>query len=258
MGGLVDLARPHQAHPVTPRGLRAARVPERDRILERPDRQRQRRKVEEPAALAGDLAARERALDDAQDVGEAVPGLRPVVTEPVVLDRDRAAAHAELQPPVRQLIDHAHVFDDPDRVVHRQQLDHRPEPDLPGHLRRGADEHLLARRHAQVAAVVLRQVVAGEAGLISHLDQRQPIFEQLTGRRSRDLLEVVKDSELLRDQPSDPLHRGKRGPRGRRATIGHGNELLALVPGRRRPSMAACAASATSDGCVRIRDGRYW
>ena len=98
---LADLSGPHQAHPVTSRGQWAAGIPERDPLLQRLRRHRHRRKVEEAAVLAGDLAGAERALDDREHVGEPVPGFPPVLAEPVVLDRDRAAPDPVLEPAVR-------------------------------------------------------------------------------------------------------------------------------------------------------------
>ena len=196
VGGLVDLAGPHQAHAVAAGGLRAARVPERDPLLIGLGLQRHRRKVVEAAVLGGDLTGAQRPLDDPQHVGEALARLVPVVSEPGVLDRHRASAHAELQAPLGELVQDAHVLDDADGIVHRQQLDHRAEPDLLGDLRRRGDEHLLAGGHAQAAAVVLGEVIAGESGFVGGPDQRQAVLEQLARRRARDVLDVVEDREL--------------------------------------------------------------
>ena len=71
----------------------------------------------------------------------------------------------------------------------------RPATRTPGALEPGtwdsAGEH--RGSHAQLAAVVLGQVIAGKARLVGHPNQVQPIFEQPAGRRSGDVLDVVED-----------------------------------------------------------------
>src|SRR5581483_3938039 len=114
-----DFSGPHQAHAMTSRGQWAAGIPERDSLLQRFRRHRHRRKVVEPAVLAGDLAGTKRVLDDPEHVGEPVSGLPPVLTEPVMLDWDRAAPDPVLEAAVGELIEHAHVLDQAHRVVHR-------------------------------------------------------------------------------------------------------------------------------------------
>jgi hypothetical protein len=47
-----------------------------------------------------------------------------------VLDRSDAAADAEVEATAGELVGDAHVLDDPDRVVERQQLHHRAETDV--------------------------------------------------------------------------------------------------------------------------------
>jgi hypothetical protein len=84
-----------------------------------------------------------------------------------------------------------------------EELDHRPEPDVAGHLRGRGDEQLLARRHAEVAAVMLGEVVAGEARLVSHPNQLEAILEQPARRGTGDVFDVIEDAELAgHDAPS--------------------------------------------------------
>ena len=193
--GLVDRAGPHQVHAVAAGRDRAARVPERNRVLHRLGRHRDRREVVELRVLAADLAGGEGVADDSEDVDEAVLRLRPVAAEPVVLDRRHAATDTEVEAAVGEVVDHAHVFDDLHRVVQRQQLDHRAEADVLRDLRSGSDEHLLVRCHAQIRPVVLGEVEAGEPGFVGHLDQIEPILEQLRRRRAGNVLDVVEDAE---------------------------------------------------------------
>jgi len=58
-----------------------------------------------------------------------------------------------------------------------------------------SDEHLLAWGHAEVAPVMLGEVVTGESSLIGHLDEREPVLEQLARCRTRNVLNVVKNPE---------------------------------------------------------------
>src|SRR6516165_8381020 len=116
---LADFSGPHQAHAMASGGDGTAGIPERDPLLERLRRKRHRRKVIEPAAVAGNLAGSERVLDDPEHIGEPVSRLPPILTEPVVLNRDRAPADSELEAAVRELIERAHVLDEANRVVHR-------------------------------------------------------------------------------------------------------------------------------------------
>ena len=192
---LVDRAGPHQVHAVTAGRHRAPGIPERDRVLERLRRERNRREVVVRAVRARDLAGRERVADDAERVLETLLRLRPVAAEPVVLDRRDSAADAEVEAAAGELVDHAHVLDDLDRVMQRQQLHHRAEPDLRRHLRGGRDEHLLVGRHAQVGAVVLGEMETREARLVGERDQLEPILEQPVRRRAGNVLDVVEDAE---------------------------------------------------------------
>ncbi len=195
VGGLRDGAGAHQAHAVATGRHRVARVPERDRILERLRRERDGREVVVDAAGARDLTGRERVADDAERVLEALPRLRPVAAEPGVLDRRDAAADAEVEAAARELVGDAHVLDDLHRMVQRQELHHRAEADRLRDLRRRGDEDLLARRQAEARAVVLGEVEAREPGLVGELHELEPILEQPVRGRSRDVLDVVEDAE---------------------------------------------------------------
>jgi hypothetical protein len=60
--------------------------------------------------------------------------------------------------------------------MQREQLHHRAHADRLRHLRGGGDEQLLRRRHAEIGAVVLSQVVPTEPGLVSHAHQVQAVL----------------------------------------------------------------------------------
>ena len=199
-------------------GDRASRVPERDRVLDGLGRQRDRREVVVLRALAADLTRREGVADDAEDVDEPLPRLGPAAAEPVVLDRCDTPTDAEVESPVRQVVDHAHVLDDLHRMVQRQQLHHRPEADVLRDLRRGRDEHLLVRRHAEIRPVVLGEVEPGEARFVGLLDQIESISQQLRRRRAGDVLDVIEDAERW---PAHRLPQSPRRPEPRRARACH-------------------------------------
>ena len=130
VGALIDRAGEHQVHAVAAGRHRAAGIPERDRALDGLRGERNRREVVVRAVRARDLARCERVADDPERVLEALLRLRPGVAEPVVLDGRDPATDAEVEATAGELVDDAHVLDEPDRVVQRQQLHHRAEPDL--------------------------------------------------------------------------------------------------------------------------------
>ena len=112
-----------------------------------------------------------------------------------MLDWRHPAADAEVEATAGELVGHAHVLDDPYRVMKRQQLHHRAKPDLRRDLRGRRDEQLLVGRHAQLGAMVLGQVEAREPGVLGELDQFEPILEQPVRGRARNVLDVVEDAE---------------------------------------------------------------
>ncbi len=102
------------------------------------------------------------------------------------------------------LVEHADLVDQPQRVVERQQVDHRPEAKPLGALRNGGQEQAGRRRIAERRVVVLGEVIAVEAGAVVCLDQSEPLLE-MAGERQAAVVEVVEDPEahgrLLLIQP---------------------------------------------------------
>jgi hypothetical protein len=84
--------------------------------------------------------------------------------------------------------------------MERQQLHHRPEPDVGRDLRSSGDEQLLVRGQAEVRAVMLGEMEGAEAGLVREPDQLEAVLEELSGRRTGDPLDVVEDAERRRGQ----------------------------------------------------------
>ena len=97
-----------------------------------------------------------------------------------------AAAHADLQPPVAQVVEHADLFDQPQRVVQRQHVDARAEAQAPRALGHAAQEHVLRRGQAvDRRRVVLGQVIGVEAGRVEALDLHQALAVDLVEAAAR-------------------------------------------------------------------------
>ncbi len=72
----------------------------------------------------------------------------------------------------------------PQRMVEREELHHRAEPDLAGRLGGRREKDLLIGGETQIGAVMLGDVVAGEAGGVEHLHELDPVAKQLMHRRA--------------------------------------------------------------------------
>src|SRR4029077_19759267 len=106
------------------------------------------------------------------------------------------------------------LVDQPQRVVERQQVDHRPESEAFGALCHRRQEQAGRRRVAAWRVVVLGQVIAVEAGAVVGLDQPEPLLE-MTGERQAAVVEVVEDPEAHARPPRlDRSFPRKREPRG--------------------------------------------
>ena len=108
------------------------------------------------------------------------------------LDRRDAAPDPIHKAPAAHLVEHADFVDQPQRMIERQQIDHRPEPQLPGPLGHGGEKHARRRRVAERRVVVLGQMVAIEPGAIIGLDQLQPVLE-MPGQRLPAVVQMVEN-----------------------------------------------------------------
>jgi hypothetical protein len=81
-------------------------------------------------------------------------------------------------------------------MVQRQTEHQRPEAEPLSRLRDGSEEHRLLRRHTQMRAVVLGEVVASKAPAFGELDELQTVPIELLQRYPRDPLDVVENPEL--------------------------------------------------------------
>jgi pimeloyl-ACP methyl ester carboxylesterase len=106
-----------------------------------------------------------------------------------------ALAEPDLQPPAAELVEHGDLLGQPGRVVQRQHVDQRAQPDPRGaHGRRG-QEHVRGRGQAERRAVVLGQVVDVEPVGFGVRDQVEPLAVQLSGLPRAVRVDPVEQAE---------------------------------------------------------------
>ena len=121
--------------------------------------------------------------------------VRRIDTETCVLEQRAAAPDADHQPPARQMVEHADLLVEPERMVERQHIDQRPEPQRLRARDRCGEENAWARRHAERRRMVLGKVIAGEALGLDQRDEVEPGFEEIA-EDAAVRVEMVEDAEL--------------------------------------------------------------
>ena len=139
--------------------------------------------------------ARQPLQDDLERLPVDLLGLEMVQVEERHLVGDDAAPHPEVEAAPREVIEHAHLLDQPERVVERQAVDAGPEADAPGALGGRGEEDAGHGRQAERRGVVLGQVVRVEARRVVLLEQAQPALVEL-GDRHVPPVEMVEDPEV--------------------------------------------------------------
>src|SRR5262252_1459686 len=71
-------------------------------------------------AAEGQLIARQALLDHTQGLGKLARPVGRIDAEEADFERRNAAAHPQLEPSTAQLVEHADLFDEPDRMIERQ------------------------------------------------------------------------------------------------------------------------------------------
>jgi hypothetical protein len=118
----------------------AEAVPERRvRLLEGPEHHRHLAKGVARTPMVQDLA-REPLQNDLERLEVDLLGLQVVQVEVRHLVGDDPAADPEVEATARELIEHAHFFDEPEWVVERHAVHARAQPDAPGPLGGGGEE----------------------------------------------------------------------------------------------------------------------
>ena len=111
------------------------------------------------------------------------------------LERHRAAPEADLQPPAAHVVEHANLFQHPQRVMDRQRIDECAEAQTLRALPDRRQEHAGRRRHAQRREVVLGDVIGVKAGTVQGLDDLQPLLVILAQRQII-AVEMVENTEF--------------------------------------------------------------
>ena len=170
------------------------------RLLQRP--QRDRHVVIEVAAAFETERLRYQAGPD------AVVGLEKNVTRIVVHDIVKfqligrhAAADADIEAAVAQMIEHADFLDQPQRRIERQQVDQRAEPQLLGLAGDGAKIDARHRNQIQRRGVVLGDMQAIKAGFVGGGGEFNPLIEKLRDRPCA-ILNVIEKSDFHAIPPS--------------------------------------------------------
>ena len=133
--------------------------------------------------------------NDFQALVETLLGGAGFYAEELRLVRRGAAADAELEPAAAHDVEHADLFQQPQRMIEAERIGERPEAKGGRALRDGGEKQARRGRGAQRRAVMLGHVIGVEAGPFVELDQSQAVFilAPQIGARS---VEVIEDGEL--------------------------------------------------------------
>jgi hypothetical protein len=91
-------------------------------------------------------------------------------------------------------------FIDPQRVIERQHVDQRSQPEALRALDRRSNENARARRHAERRRVVLRQVIREISFSLHQYDEAEPVFIE-RGERPAVAVQMVENSEFEQMKP---------------------------------------------------------
>ena len=151
-------------------------------------------------AVIGQLVLGQADADDLEGLAELLHAGSEIDAVEPDLDRRDAAPDAVQKPPAAHLVEHADFVDQPQRMIERQQVHHRPELQVLGALRDGGQKHARRRRVAERRVVVLGEMIAVEPGAVIGLDQPEPVLE-MPRQRQPAVVEMVEDPELHRRLP---------------------------------------------------------
>ena len=119
----------------------AQAVPERRvRTLQRLHDHRHVVKVE-PIALIVDAVAGEALVEDIENVIEIPARLAKVHPIGLELHRGNTAPEADVESPIAEMIEHAQLLEQPQRMVEREKIEQRAEPDALCLARSSGEEH---------------------------------------------------------------------------------------------------------------------
>jgi hypothetical protein len=127
--------------------------------------------------------------------------VREVDAEEPDLDRRDATADPEQKAASAHLVEHADLLDQPQRVIERQQIHHRPEAQALRPLRDGGQKHARRRGVAEWGRVVLGEMVAVKTRAIVGFGQLQALLEQLA-ERDPAVVQMIEDPKAHQCLPS--------------------------------------------------------
>src|SRR3989441_5427732 len=192
---------------------------------------------------------RESLQDDLECLPIDLFGLQVVQVEVRHLVGDDPPSHAEVEAPARELIEHADLFDEPERVVERQAVHARPQADAPGTLGGRGEEDAGHRRQPQRRRVVLGQVIRVEAGGVVLLQEAQPALVELVERRLPPV-EMIEDPEVHYCIPSGSL---AYGPGSSTLTVIAAQAMSVSAPGTRKPPVTGWTVTSPCGSSRRTR-----
>jgi hypothetical protein len=132
--------------------------------------------------------------DDLQRLLVDLLGLQMVEIEVRHLVGHDPPSHPEIEAAAREMVQHAHLLDQPERIVEGQAVDARPEADAARALRRGGEEDAGHGREAERRRVVLGQVI-GRTGRVVSLEEAQAALVELVERHVPPV-EMVEDPDV--------------------------------------------------------------
>src|SRR6516164_5048365 len=134
----------------------------------------------------------ETEADDLERLGKLLHAALEIDAEKPDLDRRDTAADAKQKAATAHLVEHADLFDQAQRVVKRQQIDHRSKAQMPSSLSHCGQKDTRRRRIAERRRVMLGQMIAVEPGAVVGFDQFEPLLK-LLGQRHPTVVDMVKD-----------------------------------------------------------------
>ena len=144
--------------------------------------------------------------DDGERLVVYFSGVVPANTEKLEFVRADAASHADVEPSVGKVVEHADFLDQTQRMVQGQDIHHWAEADTFCPLRDSGEENARRRRHGDRCRVMFGQVIDVKSGVVIGLDQPQAVVIGLDqpqavviGLAQFDIqaaVEMVEDAEL--------------------------------------------------------------
>src|ERR1044071_203109 len=90
-----------------------------------------------------------------------------------------AAAEADLEPAVAELVEHTNLFEEAKRVIERQRVHHGAKTNFLGALRDRSHKNAGRGRHADRRRVMLGKMIGVETGALVGFDDLQARFVEL-------------------------------------------------------------------------------